>query len=101
MLGSGNIYIIAAISNFGLIFSYILASFAVFHFRRVKAQAQFRTPFYPYTSIIAVLLLFAIMAGMPREALIFGTLSVLVLLIFYYFMRELKEKKVVRIYLFR
>jgi amino acid transporter len=43
MLFSGNIYAIAAISNFGLLFSYLMASFALMHFRRQGKKGSFAT----------------------------------------------------------
>ena len=47
MLFSVNIYVIAAIANFGLLFSYLMTSLALIHFRKVKKQGSFRIPFYP------------------------------------------------------
>ena len=102
MLFSGNIYIIAAISNFGLLFSYLISAFAIMHFRRQKnLQASFRTPLYPYLTIVSVVLLLLFIAGMPKEALEIGVVLIMSLMVIYYFLRELKNKKVVRIKLFR
>ncbi|MEM0202296.1 MAG: amino acid permease, partial [Candidatus Micrarchaeaceae archaeon] len=102
MLFSGNIYIIAAISNFGLLFSYLISAFAIMHFRRQKnIQASFRMPLYPYLTIVSVVLLLLFIAGMPKEALEIGVVLIMSLIVIYYFLRELKNKKVVRIKLFR
>jgi hypothetical protein len=38
---------------------------------------------------------------MPKEALVFGTIAIMSLLIVYYALRELQGKKVIRIRLFR
>lgn len=58
----GNIYAIAAVSNFGLIFSYIMASLAIFKIRRGRDRkasssnngenntGAFKTPHYFLTS---------------------------------------------------
>ncbi len=101
MLFSGNIFVIAAISNFGLVFSYLISSFAVMHFRRRDANPEFRTPLYPYSVIIAIILLMVLIIGMPKEALLIGIIMILSLIITYYFFRELEGKKVVKIKLFR
>ncbi len=96
-LFSGNIFIIAAISNFGLLLSYLMASFALMHFRRLK---KIDIPFYPYLPLIAIISVFVFLIGMPKEALLFGVYSILILLIVYYALREIKNKKVIRIKLF-
>lgn len=101
MLFAGNIYVIAAISNFGLLFSYLMSSFAVIHFRRKKANPSFKTPWYPYLPIISILALLAFMIGLPKEALLIGTVLIISLIIIYYTLREVEDKKVVRIKLFK
>jgi APA family basic amino acid/polyamine antiporter len=101
MLFSGNIYVIAAISNFGLIFSYLMVSFAVIHFRRIGRKAAFRVPLYPYLTAVAIVLLVVFMVAMPQEALTIGVVMVVMLLMAYYFLREFREKKVIRVKLFR
>jgi APA family basic amino acid/polyamine antiporter len=47
MLFSGNIYVMVSISNFGLLFSYLIASFSLIHFRRSKAVSSFKAPALP------------------------------------------------------
>lgn len=101
MLFAGNIYVIAAISNFGLLFSYLMRGFAVVHFRNRKIYSEFRVPFYPYLTIIAIIGILAFMAGMPYEALVFGVVLLLAFLSIYYMLREVEQKKVIRIRLFR
>ena len=100
MLFSGNIFVIAAISNFGLLFSYLLASFSVVHFRRLGKAGSFRTPLYPYLPVAAMVAILAFMVGMPQEALVFGVVMVLALIIIYYGLREYEEKEPVRIRFF-
>jgi len=101
MLFAGNIYIIAAISNFGLLFSYLMRGFAVVHFRSRRTYGEFKVPFYPYLTLIAIIGILAFMAGMPREALAVGVVLMLSLLTVYYLLREVEGKKVIRIRLFR
>ncbi|MGC8586628.1 MAG: APC family permease [Candidatus Micrarchaeia archaeon] len=101
MLFSGDIFVIAAISNFGLIFSYLMSAFAIMHFRRNGAKAEFRTPLYPYSVVFSIILLMAFMIGMPKEALLIGIVLILCLIIIYYFFRELEGKRVVKIRLFK
>lgn len=100
MLFSGNIYTIAAISNFGLLFSYIMTSFALIHFRRSGYKASFSMPLYPYLTIITIIFLFAFLFGMPRESLLIGAILIILLLAIYYMLKEIKRKKPVMIKLF-
>jgi basic amino acid/polyamine antiporter, APA family len=102
MLFSGNIYVIAAISNFGLLFSYLMTSFAVIHFRsRKKLNPSFKTPWYPYLPIFSIVALMLFLIGLPKEALVIGMILILTLIIVYYTLREYEDKKVVRIRLFK
>ncbi len=101
MLFSGNIYIIAAISNFGLMFSYLIGSFAIIHFRRNKVNSSFKTPLYPYLPIVAIIMLLAFIAGMPQEATTFGVIMIISLLVIYYFLREIEGKRIIRVHLFK
>jgi len=100
MLFSGNIYTIAAISNFGLLFSYIMTSFALIHFRRSGSEASFSMPLYPYLTIITIIFLFAFLFGMPKESLLIGAILIILLLAIYYMLKEIKRKKPVMIKLF-
>lgn len=100
MLYSGNVFVIAAISNFGLLFSYLMASFAVVHFRRIGKRGSFLAPAYPYLPVAAMVAILAFMAGMPREALVVGLVLVLSLIIVYYAMREYEEKEPVKVRFF-
>jgi basic amino acid/polyamine antiporter, APA family len=100
MLYSGNIFVIAAISNFGLLFSYLMASFALVHFRRVKKKGSFTSPGYPYLPVVAMVAILAFMVGMPQEALVFGVVMVLSLIIAYYALREYEGKEPVKIRFF-
>ncbi|MDE1833401.1 MAG: amino acid permease [Candidatus Micrarchaeota archaeon] len=101
MLFAGNLFVIASISNFGLLFSFIITSFCVVHFRRKREFAEFRAPFYPYLPMVSIVALFALMIGMPREALLLGVMLILAMIVIYYFLREYESKKVVRIRLFK
>ncbi|MCL4371774.1 APC family permease [Candidatus Marsarchaeota archaeon] len=101
MLFSGNIYIIAAISNFGLLFSYLLASFAVIHFRRIKRLGSFKTPLYPYVPIVSIVAVMAFMIGMPKEALVLGVMIIISLIVIYYAIIEIDKKRPVKEKLFR
>jgi APA family basic amino acid/polyamine antiporter len=105
MLFSGNIYVIAAISNFGLLFSYLMTSFAVLHFRTKKSKtpfnAPFKTPLYPYLPIISIVALMAFMIGLPNEALLIGVIFIIVLTVVYYLLMEYEGKKIIRVKLFK
>ena len=101
MIFSGNIYVIAAIANFGLLFSYLMTSFAVLHFRKRNTAQGFKTPLYPYLPVIAIMALMVFLVGLPKEALLIGVALIIALIIIYYTLREYEDKKVVRIKLFR
>jgi APA family basic amino acid/polyamine antiporter len=101
MLFSGNIYVIAAISNFGLLFSYLMAGFALIHFRRHGRGGSFRVPMYPYLPILAIFVLLSFILGLPNEALVLGTIMIIGLLMIYYFLKEVEEKGPVKIRLFK
>jgi APA family basic amino acid/polyamine antiporter len=100
MLFSGNIYVMASISNFGLMFSYLIASFSLIHFRRFKAASTVKAPLYPYLSIVGIIGLMALLIGMPKEALIIGVAMILSLIIIYYTLIEAKSRKVEKIEIF-
>ena len=101
MLFAGNIYVIAAISNFGLLFSYMLASFALIHFRRIKKAGSFRSPLYPYVPIISIVAVMAFIIGMPKEALVIGVMIIISLIVVYYAIIEIDEKRPVKEKLFK
>jgi APA family basic amino acid/polyamine antiporter len=100
MLFAGNVYVIAAISNFGLLFNYLVVGFDVIHFRRAGKKAPFQTPLYPYVTIIGIIAILLLFVGMPKEALIFGSVLIMLLIVLYYSLREIKMKKPVYIRLF-
>jgi APA family basic amino acid/polyamine antiporter len=100
MLFSGNIYVMAAISNFGLLFSYLMTGFALIHFRRDGRQGSFRVRMYPYLPLVAILVLLSFMLGLPNEALVVGIVMTICLLMAYYFLKEVEEKAPVKVRLF-
>jgi len=101
MLFSGNVFVIAAISNFGMLFSYIMVCLVVIHFRRTGRNADFKAPFYPYIPVIAIISLLAFMYGMPSESLVIGVVLILILFLVYYTLREEEKKKPVKVKLFK
>ncbi len=101
MLFSGNIFVMASISNFGLLFTYLMTGFAVMHFRRRGISGAFKMPLYPYLTIIGTISILLFLIGMPQEALVIGVIMLILLLVIYYMLSEAEEKKVVRIRLFK
>ncbi len=100
MLFAGNIYVIASIANFGLLFGYLIVGFDLIHFRRSGKEGAFRMPLYPWLPIIGTVAILVFFTGMPKAALEFGVILVLVLIVVYYTLREGKAKKIIRIKLF-
>jgi APA family basic amino acid/polyamine antiporter len=100
-LFSGDIFTIAAISNFGLLFSYIIACLALVHFRRIGKHGDVRSPLYPQLPVIAIIAMIVFILGMPNEALLIGAILIFSLIAIYYSLREISEKKVVKVRLFK
>lgn len=113
---AGNIYIIAAISNFGILFSYMLTGFALIKIRRMRMnpvkhrdfleqagitdEKSFLMPLYPILPVIGISLLIVFFFGFPSIALSIGIGLVLVSLILYYTLREDKDEPVVKVRFF-
>ncbi len=115
-LFAGNLYIIAAISNFGTIFSYLINSFAIIKIRALEKTKRHRmilssmklekgkivlTPLYPIIPILAIIFLFAFFFGFPAEALAGGVITILISVMVYYMLREIKEKPIIKVKLFK
>lgn len=100
LLFSGDLYQILSISNFGIIFSWIMACMAVISLRRHKKSGSFRMPLYPLLPIIGVIACIIFMLGLPRESLALGIAIILALLVLYYSIVEIRYRDVPRIKLF-
>jgi len=100
-LFAGNIFVIAAISTFGILFYYIMTGLAVIHFRRKGPIMGFKVPMYPYSVIVSIVFLMMLMYGIPAEALDIGITMILGLLVIYYIGREVDNKKPVQIRIFK
>ncbi|MDG6927096.1 MAG: amino acid permease [Nitrososphaerota archaeon] len=83
-LFAGNIYEIAAVSNFGDIFSFIMASFSLLYFGNHGLRGEYRTPAYPYLPVLSIIMLLALLLGMPRKALLINTTLIILFLMFSY-----------------
>jgi APA family basic amino acid/polyamine antiporter len=101
MLFIGNIFVITSISDFGLLFSYLITSFTLIHFRRKKIVGSIKTPLYPYLPILSIIMVIIFMYGLPKESLLIGLITIILLLTIYYSLREVENKKVIRIKLFK
>lgn len=117
LMFSGNIYIIAAISNFGILFSYLLSGFALVKIRRARQHPErhnefiknaglvlqdvFEMPLFPYLPVAGILMLIAFFFGFPATALSAGVGLVLASIIIYYAMREDRDEPVIKIRFFK
>lgn len=117
LMFSGNIYIIAAISNFGILFSYLISGFALIKIRRARNHPDvhshfiesaklatanvFEMPLFPFLPIAGIFLLIAFFFGFPTIALSAGIGMVLLCIIIYYAMREDRDEPVVKVRFFR
>ena len=113
----GNIYIIAAVSNFGILFSYLLSGFALIKIRRMRHRPEkhaaalkeagvpdrgiFNMPLYPYLPIAGIAILVGFFFAFPSVALSVGIGLVLTCIIAYYALREDRDEPVVKVRFFR
>lgn len=100
MLFSGNIFVMAAISNFGLLFSYLIATFALAQCRREGRRGSFSVPHFRYLAATGMIAILAFMYGMPRQALVIGVILILALIIVYYALTGYERKEPPKIRLF-
>ncbi len=117
LMFTGNIYIIAAISNFGILFSYLISGFALVKIRRARRHPEkhsdfiknsglalqdiFEMPLFPYLPIAGIIMIIAFFFGFPAIALSAGLGLVLACIIVYYVMREDRDEPVIKIRFFR
>lgn len=113
----GNVYIIAAISNFGVLLSYMMTGFALIKIRRMRSDPEkhahffeqsgispkgtFLMPLYPVLPVIGIILLVIFFFGFPAIALSAGVGLVFITLIVYYALREDKDEPVVKVRFFK
>lgn len=113
----GNVYVIAAISNFGVLLSYLMTGFALIKVRRMRKNPKkhadflkqagislknyFKMPLYPYLPIIGIIMLIVFFFGFPVIALSAGVGLVLITIIIYYAMREDRDEPVIKVRFFR
>jgi APA family basic amino acid/polyamine antiporter len=92
-LFSGNIFVIASISNFGLLFSFVVSALALVHYRRKGVVGSYKTPFYPYSVALTVVLLLSLLLGFPREALEIN-MGIMIMIIFAsYVAKDIREER--------
>lgn len=113
----GNVYVIAAISNFGILLSYTLTGLSLIKIRRLRRNPEknadffkqggilvkptFRMPLYPFLPVIGIVLLITFFFGFPSIALSAGIGLVLVSLVIYYVMREDRDEPIVKVRFFK
>ncbi len=101
ILMSGNLYTLISISNFGILFSWIMVGFAVINVvRRDKAEHKIDGRMM-YIAALTIALGMYLMFGLPSAALALGISVILVLLVAYYIIVEITYGKVPRVRLFR
>lgn len=113
----GNIYIIAAVSNFGVLFSYLLSGFALLKIRRMRRQPErhqealreagvpargiVEMPWFPYLPMVGIGFLIVFFFAFPTLALSIGLGVVLVSILVYYVLREDRDEPVIKVRFFR
>jgi len=114
---NGNIYIIAAISNFGILFSFLLTGLALIKIRRirnhykekrgilgdgssVKLKNVFQMPLYPYLPIISIVAILIFFYAFPNIVISTGLALTLAIMIIYYLLREIKDRPVIKVRFF-
>ena len=117
LMFTGNIYIIAAISNFGILFSYLISGFALIKIRRARRRPErhsefianaglvvkdvFEMPLFPFLPIAGIVMIIAFFFGFPPIALSAGIGLVLACIIVYYALREDRDEPVIKIRFFK
>lgn len=97
---SGDIYSMISISNFGIISSWLMSGLALMSLRRRRWIGKFAIPYHPYTTIIAIFGCLFFLFGLPHVSLAIGVSLILLLLVVYYTLAELKYRKIQRLKLF-
>ncbi len=113
----GNIYVIAAVSNFGVLFSYLMSGFALVKIRRMRRSLErhrdaldeagvpregiFNMPLFPYLTVAGICILIAFFFALPGIALSIGIGLILVCIIAYYALREDRDEQVIKVRFFR
>jgi basic amino acid/polyamine antiporter, APA family len=92
MLFAGNVYLIVSIVTFSLMFDYLVVGFDVVHFRRLRRKPSFKTPLYPYLTVIGTIILIIFLLSLPLEALVIGLATFILLLIIYQLISRSKGK---------
>jgi APA family basic amino acid/polyamine antiporter len=100
LLFSGSLYTILSISNFGVLFSLLMACFALVNMHRRRIHGRFVAPFYPYMTLISIAACIVFMFGLPSQSLALGVVIIALILVVYYTLVEMKRREVPRIKLF-
>ena len=100
LLFSGSLYTILSISNFGVLFSLLMACFALVNMHRRKRLGRFVAPFYPYLTLISIAACVVFLFGLPSQSLALGVVIIALILVTYYTLLEIRRKEVPRIKLF-
>ena len=66
LLFSGGLYTILSISNFGVLFSLLMACFALVNMHRRRRLGSFVAPYYPYLTLISIAACIIFMFGLPE-----------------------------------
>ncbi|MEW9492506.1 MAG: hypothetical protein TQ35_0009965, partial [Candidatus Aramenus sulfurataquae] len=77
-----------------------MTTLAVFKLRRQGVVGSFKTPGYPYLPMVSLVGLLVVFIGMPKEALLIGVITTLVLIMFYAIVREGKRASPEKVRLF-
>ncbi|MDE1762428.1 MAG: amino acid permease [Candidatus Micrarchaeota archaeon] len=116
-LFSGNIYIVAAISNFGILFSFLLTGLALIKIRRIRDHYKekrgilgdhstvsfkdvFQMPLYPYLPIIGIVAILIFFYAFPNAVISTGVALTFATMVVYYTLREFKNKQVIKVRFF-
>ena len=100
MLFSGDLYQMISISNFGVIFSWMMACISVISLRRRGTAGTFRSPLYPYLPMIGMGACVVFLLGLPRTSLVIGVVLIQILIVTYYGLIELRYKDVPKVRIF-
>ncbi|MEJ2774774.1 amino acid permease [Sulfolobaceae archaeon RB850M] len=92
-LGLGNVEIISLVSNFGIVFSYMLSGVEVMIARHRGIRGKFRAPLFPYLQVLSFVLSGVFILSLGFVSLEIGFITLLIGLIIHGLHKEIVKHK--------
>ncbi|MBB5255038.1 APC family permease [Sulfurisphaera ohwakuensis] len=92
-LGLGNVEVIALVSNFGVVFSYMLSGIEVAVVRHRGLRGVFKSPGFPFVQIVSVILSGVFIYSLGFQSLLIGFVTLLIGLVTHSVHKEIMKKE--------